>query len=87
MDLYVLKNKKTGKWIALDAASGGYPYDVDEVVRAEKFYSADQAERYIAVGSWKDYGNPVYELHRLTFVTEQVEQRTGEELESLRQKW
>lgn len=84
MELYVLKNKKTGKWIALDAASGGYPYDVDEVVRAEKFYSKDRAERYIAVCSSKDYANPVFELHHLTFVTEQVEQRTGEELEGLR---
>lgn len=86
MDLYVLKNKKTGKWIALDAASGGYPYDVDEVVRAEKFYSADQAERYIAVISWKDYDNPLYELHRLIFTTEKVDQRTGSELEDLRSR-
>lgn len=84
MDLYVLKNKKTGKWIALDAASGGYPYDVDDVVKAEKFYSADRAERYVAVMSSKDYDNPLYELHSLTLVTEQVAQRTGLELEDLR---
>lgn len=84
MDIYILKNKKTGRWIALDSASGGYPYDVDDIMQANKFYGRDSAERYTAVGSWKDYDNPIYELHRLTFVTEQVEQRTGGELEGLR---
>lgn len=84
MDIYVLKNKKTSKWIALDSASGGYPYDVDEVIRAEKFYSADQAERYIAVMSWKDYDNPLYELYSLCLATEKVDQRTGSALAGLR---
>jgi hypothetical protein len=83
-DVYVLRNKKTGAWIALDAASGGYPYDVSDILRAEQFHSKDDAERYIAVGSWKDYDNPLYELHRLTFATEQVDQRTGQELKNLR---
>lgn len=84
-DVYVLRNKKTGAWIALDAASGGYPYDVSDILQAEQFYSKDDAERYTATMSWKDYDNPLYELHRLTFTTEQVDQRTGQELANLRQ--
>lgn len=84
MDVFVLKNKKTGKWVALDSASGGYPYDVDDIHRAQKFYNVDEAERYIAVNSSKNYDKPVFTLHRMIVVTEQVRQRTGAELEALR---
>lgn len=59
---YALMNKETGKLIALDRASGGYPYDVDSIWRAQLWDDFADAMRYTAVSSWKDYDNPVYDL-------------------------
>ena len=43
--LYVIENTKTGKWIGIDDASGGYPYDTD-LIFAKKFRSIDEAVKY-----------------------------------------
>lgn len=43
--MYVIKNNETNKWIAVDSASGGYPYDT-EIHRAEIFHSKESALKY-----------------------------------------
>lgn len=43
--MYVIKNNETGKWIGVDKASGGYPYDTD-IQRAEIFYTKERALKY-----------------------------------------
>jgi len=43
--MYIIKNNETNKWIAIDSASGGYPYDT-EIHRAEIFYSKESALKY-----------------------------------------
>lgn len=79
MNLYILKSKQTGKWIAIDSHSG-YPAEVDEMDRAHQWRSKSEANAYNAVMSWKDYDNPLYELHRLTLFTQRIEQPTAEDL-------
>ena len=38
--IYVIKNNETGKYIAIDRPSGGYPYDVD-LEYAYTFYNKE----------------------------------------------
>lgn len=40
---------KTGKWIALDNNSGGYPYGVDNLIDAHNFYSTKACETYMVM--------------------------------------
>ena len=54
--MYVIKNNETGKWIAVDKASGGHPYDTD-IQRAEIFYSKKRAQDYrnVMKADWSLY--------------------------------
>lgn len=45
---YVIKNNDTDKWINIDNASGGYPYDVD-IHKAKIFYDKESALKYLKV--------------------------------------
>jgi hypothetical protein len=81
---YVLKNKETGKYIALDKMSGGYPYDVDTIWRAKKWENPADAILYTAVSSWKDYDHPVYSMEAVTVVTTPAPMPTGADLEVVR---
>lgn len=81
---YGLKNLKTGKLIALDAASGGYPYDVDDEFRAQWWVNKIDADRYNATFSWKDYNKPVYEVVSVTMNIRWAETLIGDALEATR---
>lgn len=80
---YILKNKKTGQWIDLDSASGGYPYDVKHIWRAYRFSHKEEAEHYNATMSWDDYDNPLYTVHELRMEATLVDSRTGDQLRNL----
>lgn len=45
METYVLKNNKTSKYIGIDNASGGYPYDCD-LTGAKIWTDKKQAKSY-----------------------------------------
>ena len=81
---YILKSKKTGKWIKVDDRSGGYPYEVEAIERAQLFITQTEAERYNAVMSWKDYDNPLYTVHEVQMEATLVESRTGDQLRAFR---
>jgi hypothetical protein len=81
---YVLKNKETGKYIAVDHNSGGYPYDVDSIFLATLWKTAYEATRYTAVMSWKDYDNPLYEMELFSAKTMFAPMLYGKALESTR---
>jgi len=51
---YVIKNNETEEYIAIDNASGGYPYDAP-LYRAEIFPYKDAALRYRKVFPKKDW--------------------------------
>lgn len=80
---YVLRYPD-GKFVALDSASGGYPYAVDDVFRARLWDTREAAERYNAVFSWKDYDNPVFSLAVVSTLVEGVTARKGSALAALR---
>lgn len=46
MGFYVILNEATGKFIDVDSHSGGYPYEVDHILRAEKFRNKEEAVHY-----------------------------------------
>lgn len=46
-DTYVIRNGD--QFVAVDAASGGYPYDTDRLDLARLWYGKTQAEKYIKV--------------------------------------
>jgi hypothetical protein len=46
--MYVIKNNKTGKWIGIDKASGGYPYDTT-IENAKIFHTKKAATDYRGV--------------------------------------
>lgn len=81
---YFLQSKKSGMWIKIDQSSGGYPYEVEMVQRAELFATKTAAERFNAVMSWKDYDNPLYTVHEVTLETTLVDNLTGAQLRDLR---
>jgi len=59
--IYVIKNNETGKFIAVDQPSGGYPYDVD--IEYAHIFTKPEAQRYWGVmkADWS--------LHELTMTT------------------
>lgn len=44
--IYVIKNNETGKYIAIDRASGGYPYDVG-IEHAHTFNNKEEPRQYM----------------------------------------
>lgn len=54
MKPYVLINSKTGKYIGIDRASGGYPYDTDHLGSAKIWYNKKDAKEYADVFPNKD---------------------------------
>ena len=59
METYVLKNNKTGKYIGIDNASGGYPYDCD-LTGAKIWTDKKQAKGYA-----ETFPNKELTLHKL----------------------
>lgn len=53
---YFIIDQKTNKFVAVDFASGGYPYMTDSITAAYKFNKLDEAVGYHA-SSFKDYPN------------------------------
>lgn len=43
---FVIKNKRTKKFIAIDFQSGGYPYEVDKARQAKIWSHIDEALQY-----------------------------------------
>ncbi len=43
--MYIIKNNKTDKWIGIDKASGGYPYDTT-IENAKIFNTKNDASNY-----------------------------------------
>jgi len=64
MKKLVIKNNKTNKYIDIDHASGGYPYDT-EVEYAKIWGSSDEAKQYY--DHFKK--NEDWSLHTLTIIT------------------
>lgn len=46
MEFYVIINTTSGKYIDVDSHSGGYPYEVEHILRANKFIEKEDAEHY-----------------------------------------
>ncbi len=49
MKAYILYNPKSGKYIQLDQASGGYPYEVNNWYNARFFAKRDRADEYCKI--------------------------------------
>ncbi len=81
---YALRSLTSGKFIALDSASGGYPYEVSTIWRAQFFETADEAIHYTAVMSYSDYDRPEYDLFRVEVQAFAMEMPKGEALRSTR---
>lgn len=64
-----------GEFVALDDASGGYPYQVERICSAERFKSAEDADRYRQIGKNRER----FTIHKatLTLSTEQVEVKSS----------
>ena len=60
--IYVIKNNETGKYIAIDRPSGGYPYDVS-IEYAQTFYNKEEPRKYMETmkADWS--------LHELVMIT------------------
>lgn len=56
--LFVIKNVKTKKFIAIDAESGGYPYEVDKPHKARIWNNTTDPHLY-----QKTFKNPDWELN------------------------
>jgi hypothetical protein len=82
--MYVLKSVKTGKFIAVDSSTGGYPYEVDDLWRARIWEDPIAAIRYTAVMSWQDYENPVFYMQQVRYMLDEAHMPKGEELEAVR---
>lgn len=55
MNHFIIKNQDSGKYIALDTASGGYPYLVDDWSRAEVWKDEQQARLFVKMFSEKKW--------------------------------
>ena len=66
-NMYVIKNDATGKFIAVDNSSGGYPYDT-EIHTAKFWYDKDDAFRYKNV-----FKNEKWSLHTVSFELEKCD--------------
>lgn len=64
MEKYVIKNYKTGQYVDIDQASGGYPYGTT-IEKAKVWYNLDSVNDYM--GIFKD--RP-WELHKLIISSE-----------------
>ena len=53
---YFIIDTETRKYVALDSASGGYPYMTDSITAAHKFNKIDEAVGYYTA-SFKNYPN------------------------------
>ncbi len=84
MTRYVLRSKKTDKFIALDPPSGNYPYEVDDPLDAGFWRDKASAIKYTAVFSHQDYDNPPYEILEIDVFLTPVEMPTGKDLSSHR---
>ena len=60
MEKLVLKYN-TGEFVAIDTGSGGYPYKVKDVFRAEFWNSKDEALNYI-----RDFDHIERKVYRVT---------------------
>ena len=72
---YVIKNTTTGKYIDIDSASGGYPYEVDFLYSAHVFHSKEDALKYKKVmkpGESESLKNDNWELHLVIPTTRKV---------------
>jgi hypothetical protein len=66
-NMYVIKNDDTGKFIAIDNSSGGYPYDT-EIHNAKFWHDKDDAFRYKNV-----FKNEKWSLHTISFEIEKCD--------------
>lgn len=62
--LHMLQDSVAGKFIALDNASGGYPYKVDTMAEGHYFKSKEDAERYSSFFASEKY---IYREVRVTY--------------------
>ena len=60
---YVIKNKNTKKFIAIDANSGGYPYEVDKAIQAKLWDNTKKANEYRDI-----FHNNDWELHTIATI-------------------
>lgn len=64
--MYVIKNNKTEKYIAIDKTSGGYPYDTG-IEYSEVFKEIKEAEIYKNIFSSYDWS-----IHKLIIYSEPI---------------
>lgn len=57
-ELFVIRNRKTGKFIGVNQSSGGYPYETD-------IFSAERMSRYTANGYRQTMHEANWDLYSL----------------------
>jgi hypothetical protein len=85
MTQYVLQNRQSKKWIALDSYSGGYPVDVDDILRAHIWNSWEEATKYNAVMSYSHYDNPDFTVWEVQIAAIPAYTAVGDDLKAVRE--
>lgn len=65
MEKYIIKNNKTGEYIAIDQASGGYPYDTD-IFNAKIWHTKQEAREYNKMSFNHDWSLCIIKINEIS---------------------